>query len=282
MAAIENTTWNTVTVDKKIKVAIEKLDFRYGGVAFKYTLHNNPSELEFEVDNDFARPEFDILKPYFSKELKSNTIQVHILIEFEEGQLVSQKASSADLDKINHEIIESVKFRFIKQDILKRDYPCHTRSNLLGIQNLQETQDGNYLFGSEDQLLVEVLKNEKVKHYRQLRYLATKHEGSILKLRFVLKPFSFLFLLSGREQYHIILETLDTEEATYIWHLEKNIQLLHQNMLSIDQDLNTIRNKGRKIFIEEQPENFSRIIHDYSDEKKGYIVWKDHLEERLI
>lgn len=77
-----------------------------------------------------------------------------------------------------------------------------------------------------------------------------------------------------------VMETLNTEEATYIWHIEKNRQLLWQKLRSIDQDLNIIRNKGRQTFIEKQPENFSRLIHDYSDERKGFVIWKDHLEER--
>ena len=40
-------------------------------------------------------------------------------------------------------------------------------------------------------------------------------------MRFVLYPFSFVFLLEGEKKYHIVLETLDTREATYVWHLSK-------------------------------------------------------------
>lgn len=29
-------------------------------------------------------------------------------------------------------------------------------------------------------------------------------------------------------------------------------------------------------------QNFSRILHDYSDNKKGFIIWKGNLEERLV
>ena len=76
--------------------------------------------------------------------------------------------------------------------------------------------------------------------------------------------------------------TLDTEEATYIWHVDKNKRLLWQKLRSIDQDLNVIRNKGRQTFLKKKPENFSRLIHDYSDERKGFVIWKDHLEERLL
>ena len=138
------------------------------------------------------------------------------------------------------------------------------------------------LYGSEEVFLEELLKNKDVKHYKHLRYLASKHDGAVLKLRFVLSPFSFVFLLTGREQYHIVLETLDTEEATYIWHVEKNRPKLFHELQRIDQDLNIIRNRGRQAFLEKQPGNFSRLIHDYSDERKGFILWKDRLEERLI
>jgi len=50
----------------------------------------------------------------------------------------------------------------------------------------------------------------------------------------------------------------------------------------IDQDLNVIRNKGRQPFLVNHPENFSRIIHDYSEERKGFVIWRDLLEERLV
>ncbi len=42
-----------------------------------------------------------------------------------------------------------------------------------------------------------------------------------------------------------------------------------------------IRNNGRQAFLESQPQNFTRILHDYSDERKGFIIWKDFLEEIL-
>jgi hypothetical protein len=131
-------------------------------------------------------------------------------------------------------------------------------------------------------LLNDLLKNENVIHYRHLRYLASKHDGSVLKIRFVLSPFSFVFLLSGQQQYHIILETLDTEEATYIWHIEKGRERLSEELGSIDHDLHIIRNLGRKQFLENHPKNFSRIIHDYSEGRKGFVLWKDMLEERMI
>jgi hypothetical protein len=91
-----------------------------------------------------------------------------------------------------------------------------------------------------------------------------------------------VFLLSGEQQFHIILETLDTEEATYLWHIEKNKQALINMVKEIDHQLNLIRNKGRQAFLETNPDNFSKILHDYSDDKKGFIIWKDLLEEQML
>lgn len=271
-----------VTIDKKIKVLIEQLDFRYGAVAFKYNVPEVKTELEFEVDNDDLRPEFEVLKSYFAKVLKSKYVEVEIFAEFENDVLVSQTANSINIEKINREIIESVKFRFIEKSIIGKRYLPNSEENLIDLKGLQQEQNGSSLYNSEEELLRDLLENKHVKHQRQLKYLASRHEYTIMKLRFVLNPFSFVFLLSGREEYHLVLETLDTEEATYIWHFDKNMHILKQKITTIDQDLNVIRNKGRQLFLENQPENFSRIVHDYSDERKGFVIWKDVLEERLI
>lgn len=269
-------------VDKVLKIPIEQLDFRYGAVVFKYSVPKMKQKLEFEIENDDLRPEFDVLKPYFAKVLKSNKIEIQIYTEFEDDQLVAQNAVSPDIDKIKREIIDSVKFRYIEQGIIGKKTTYETQDNLLDINQVQEGDEGKILYNSGEQLLNEVLKNEKVKHYRQLRYLASKHDATTLKLRFVLHPFSFVFLLPGMEQYHIVLETLDTEEATYIWHTEKNKTTLKNKLRSIDADLNIIRNKGRQAFLDTQPLNFSKILHDYTEDRKGFVVWKDLLEERLV
>lgn len=266
------------TIEKEIKVPIEELEFRYGSVTFKYLVQETKAELEFEIENLEVRPEFEVLKPYFAKALKSKNIKVDIHAEFENSKLVSQLATSADIEKINREVIEGVKFKFITKNFLGQKQI--TEENHLTATELQNGKQQLYTDGQ--QLLDDILKNKDFKHSLQLRFLATRHEGTHLKIRFVLSPFSFVFLLSGEQQFHIILETLDTEEATYLWHTDKNKQALISKVKEIDQHLNIIRNKGRQVFLETNPESFSRILHDYSDKKKGFIIWKDLLEEQIV
>jgi len=263
------------------KVPLEHLLFRFGIVAFRYKVPQINMETEFEVENREMRPEFEVLKPYFAKFLKVKSIRVNLSYKIEFDKIKSYLAFSEDLDKINKELVEAIKFRFVAKNLIGK-IPDHKTENLLDIQQLQESSVDNSLYKSGEELIDEILKMKDVKHYEQLRYLAAKHDRSVLKVRFVLLPFSFVFLLTGEQQFHVIWETLDTEEATYIWHVEKHKSSLKSMLKEIDQDLGYIRSNGRQAFIEKPRENFSRIIHDYADLKKGFILWKDQLQSRLI
>jgi hypothetical protein len=120
------------------------------------------------------------------------------------------------------------------------------------------------------------------KHYDHLQYLSSQHLSSVLKVRFVLEPFSFLFLLQGDTQYHIVWETLNSEEATYVWHFEKSIEALRRGLKEIEVILQEIKTTSKQDYLKKEHTNFSRIIHDYSDKKKGFVQWKAVLEERIL
>lgn len=148
--------------------------------------------------------------------------------------------------------------------------------------DLSKGRELSSLYNSEEEIIDSLLTNLDAKHGRQLKYLAEKHQSHLVKLRFVLHPFSFLFLIAGEQQFHIVLETLDTEEATYIWHYEKDLGLLKKKVQEVNQALEIIKNEGRLKYQEQAMANFSRILHDYSDDRKGFIIWRDQLEERLV
>ena len=223
------------------------------------------------------------MKVYFSRVLNLKQIKIDLFAEFVNDKLVSQIAQSSELDKFNREIIDSVKFKFVAKNYFGKITTSKFQNNILDINQLKAGENSNgQLFDSAEEFLANVLKNKNFRHYRQIKYLADKHASNILKLRFVLSPFSFVFLLSGTEQFHIAMETLDTEEASYIWHIEKDLTALRNKLIEIDISINIIRNEGRQVFLESQPQNFTRILHDYTDERKGFIIWKDLLEEILV
>ena len=269
-------TNHILAIEKQIKVSMEELEFHYGSVAFKYAINEVSITLEFQVENIVIRPEFEVLKPYFIKALKSKNVYVAIFAEFENGKLVSQSALSTDIEYINKEVVEGVKFQFLNKGLLKQFTP--KKQNILTSDELQEQ---GKIYSNAEELLNEILKNKHYKHSQHIQYLADRHESRVMKIRFVLNPFSFLFLLVGEQSYFIVLETLDTEEASYIWHTPKYKATLMEEVKQIDNQLSIIREKGRQAFLEINPENFTRILHDYSDNKKGFILWKSAIEELI-
>ena len=210
-------------------------------------------------------------------------IATEIEICYNENQVLSATASSEDINKINSSIIDSVRFEFVKKRILpfkgnKDDNQIlHTLDTLL-ISNQTPIKE---MFKSDQDLIDDILNVKNSKHFYHLKYLAAQHLSSVLKIRFVLQPFSFLFLLQGDKKYHIIWETLNSEEATYIWHFEKTMDALRNGLSEIEGVLNEIRNSGKQDYLNKDHPNFSRIKHDYSGDKQGFTVWKGGLEERL-
>jgi len=266
-------------IERNIKVTIESLDFLYGGVSFREVIKEIAQEVIFDIENLNMRPEFEVLKSYFEKFLKSKTVQIDICIVVEKGIVVGKSAVCLDIKKLDREVIEGIRFRFAEKNLFKK-------GNLLGknveMSQLSTGDTSQTLYDSGEELLQDVLTKGNYRHKMQLRYLSEQHEGDVLKIRFVLAPFAFVFLIAGKEQYHIVMETLDTDEATYIWHTQKEISELKNALYNIDKDLNRIRNEGRFLFLQSTPINFSRVLHDYSDERRGFVMWKDDLEERLV
>lgn len=99
--------------EKKIKVPVANLDFRFGAVAFNHFIPDLEKEVEFEIENDILRPEFDVLKPYFMKLFRSKFIEADVFAEFKSAILISQSADSSNLENLNMDIIESVKKRSV-------------------------------------------------------------------------------------------------------------------------------------------------------------------------
>lgn len=267
---------------KTIKVPFSRINFLYGSVSFPLFIEELCQNLMFQIENADIRPEFEAIREYFTKALKKKLISVEVTVRYTDTSIISKTARSEDISSINESLIDSVRFQFVKKQIFKpkgAELINHVQT-FDGL--LQQASSAKVLFSTEQVLLDAILNVKKCKHYHHLKYLASRHESFILKLRFVLQPFSFLFLLSGEKRYHIVWETLDTEEATYIWEAEKSREALRVTLNQIEEIITGIRKDGRQEYLKQDHPNFSRILHDYSDPKKGFISWKGTLDERLI
>jgi superfamily II DNA or RNA helicase len=268
---------------KTMKVPFNKLTFDNGYVSFSLFIEELEQEANFRIVNSDIRPEFEAIKEYFMRIMKKKIIAADIEILFKGHEILRATAQSQDINKINSSIIDSVRFELVKRKFFnpnerKEAGVINSFDTLLN----KEEKASISLFKSDQDLIDTILKVKDAKHYLQLTYLASQHLSSILKVRFILSPFSFLFLLAGENKYHIIWETLNSEEATYIWHFEKTMNALRDGLAEIENILKEIKSTNKLQFLSKEHPNFSRVIHDYSEPAKGFILWKGMLEEKLV
>lgn len=169
---------------KTMKVSFGKINFLFGSVSFSLFIEEINQEIIFEILNPDIRPEFAAIREYFAKALKKKLIAVNIIIKYTDSQIISATAKSEDIDSINNHMIDSVRFEFVKQEIFKGkgrtidDKAIHTIDGLLSSHS-----EGKKLFLSEAGLIDNILNIKNSRHYFQLKYLSSKHEASVLKLR---------------------------------------------------------------------------------------------------
>lgn len=289
--SIDNKTNNNKTKDiiftkhESFSVAIKDLKFGFGCICFSKKIKGYEDVIDFNIINYDIREEFDAIKNYFANILKTKKINVETEITFTNWKITATKAKSLEIDKINSKVIDTVKFEFVgnflkKKKNLNIDKSLFTMDDCFAMLN-NEKLNSNAFYTNDKDLLEDLLEISKTKHYKHLRFLSSKHAYRIMKLRFIIKPFSFIFLIEGDRNYHIIWETLDTEEATYIWHIEKDKEKLKLKLMKIEDIINVIRVHGKIAYINSQDDSYQRVFHDYSDFIDGFVKWKSELESLI-
>ena len=237
---------------------------------------------EITIPKYDIREEFDAVKNYFANILKTKKIEVKVYIEITDDEVSSIEAKSPEIEKINKNLIDNVKFEFVK-DTIRKKINIDIDKSLFTMDEYFETFadekfKANTFYKNDKELFEDLLSISNTKHYKHLRFLSSKHSHSIMKLRFVHKQFSFIFLIEGDRNYHIIWETLDTEEATYVWHISKDINILKTTLIKIEEIINVIKVQGKTAYISSTDDQFRRIYHDYSELVDGFIKWKGEIE----
>ncbi len=95
-------------------ILIKDLQFRLGGVAFEKKIKGFSGPIDFFIENYEIREEFDAVKNYFANVLGKKRISVTVSVDIIGDQVKSRLAKSPEIDKINKDLIENVKFEFIK------------------------------------------------------------------------------------------------------------------------------------------------------------------------
>lgn len=262
-------------------VAIKNIHFKLGCVSHSKKFKEYKEALEITIPNQEIIEEFDAVKNYFGNVLGSKKIEVNLEVEITDGSITSIKASSPEIAKIDKNLIEKVRLEFVRSTMIQK-LPSEVEKSLFTMEEFfdafaDEKYKPDTFHQSDTELLEDLLAISNTKHYNHLRFLSSKHVHDVMKLRFIQKPFSFMFLLEGEFNYHIVWETLDTEEATYVWHIGKDICLLKNTLIKIDQIIMKIKDRGKLAYLNSTDDSLTRIYHDYSDTADGFEKWKNEL-----
>lgn len=273
------------TIEQTFSVPIKNLHFHFGGVSCKRLIKELDKTLAITIINYDIREEFDAVKEYFANVLGAATVQITVHIEAVDGVPRKIEAHSPQIAGINRDTIETVRFEFVK-DAVKKKVKVEAEKTLLTADEFFDALSDQKLkpsafYEDEKALADDLFLITETKHYRHLQYLAGKHAHHILRLRFILKPFSFIFLLEGPTHYHLVWETLDTEEATYVWPVEQDTAGLKLALKRIENIIQLVKVQGKAAYISSDDKAYRRIFHKYSEGVKGFVKWKGELESGL-
>ncbi len=274
-----------VKIEESFLVPLKDVRFKDGGVFFIKKFKDYENVLELSITNHNIKEEFEVVKKYFINVLGTKKINVNVKINIQDHEVNILEISSLEIDKIDNRLIDNVKMQVGKSFLRKRN-TVESQKVIFTLSEFFETISeekikASTFYSDETEFLLDLTNISNSKHAAHLTYLSGKHCFSEMKLRFVYKPFSFIFLLDGLQNYYFVWETLKTQEATYIWSIPKDKYLLDQNLKKIEDTIRLIQDQTKRDYINSTEDEFERIFHDYKDVKNGFANWKSEMVKIL-
>lgn len=268
--------------------------FMLGYVSFKKHIKEIDKIINFKIPNDHILSEFDNIKYWFSKKLKTKKFQVKAHITLVDHQVNELKATSKEIDLITPELIDSIKY-LRTLELTKAPKEIGIDKSLFTAEDIFsqiDTDDieGNVFKQSEKDILNFLTEKGNVRNKKELAYLSGKKQSENHPIRYTLYPnFGFLFLIEGAENNHFVWELLNSH-ATYIWTIDKSEKEIKLQFKRIESTVNLIRTMGREEYKRAYRNGnidsdlvFKVIKHkdigsNFIDE---FPKWKDKLNEQL-
>ncbi len=267
---------------------------KQGCVTFSKKVKEVNEIVEFKIKNDYLLSEFESIKSWFPKILKTKKFKVYAVITTGDGKVSGVEATSPHVAMIDAALIESVKYQrtlaLTKAPIgLQVDKSLFTAEEIFAALEADNIE-GNVFKQSEQDIVGLLLDHHKTRNRMQLEFLAGNKQSEKTKLRFTLHPnFGFLFFIEGKEKNHFVWELLNSH-ATYIWSFDKSEMGINLQYKRIEGTVNAIRVSGRERYKRADRQNlqdndlvFCVIEHNdiNSDLVEGFVKWKHNLNEKI-
>ncbi len=211
-------------VDINFKYPLIKTKFKMGYVEIEKKLKGVSEKVKINLKNSNIIPEFDYVKPFFSKALGKRKIEINGYLEIDEKGEIEVNCQSKEISRINEEVVTTVRMLKLKDSIFKPKITVVDKSVFTPeeyFEGSEEEELGNTINRKDKDVVENILQLDGIRNRKQLIYLSGRLQSERMGLRFTLSPnFGFLFYVEGEEMDHFIWELLNTH-ATYIWSIEK-------------------------------------------------------------
>lgn len=268
--------------------------FMLGYVTFNKNIKEIGDIVDFKIKNDYILAEFENIKSWFAKKLKTKKFKVNATITTTDGKVTEVTATSPQISMIDEALIDSIRYQRTialtkSPRVAENDKSLFTAEEIFGKMETDNIE-GNVFNQNEQDILSYLLDNHKTRNKKQLEYLSGSKQAENSKLRFTLHPnFGFLFFIEGKENNHFVWELLNSH-ATYIWSIDKSDKEIELQYKRIEASINTIRDNGREQYKRAYRQNhhdndltFCVIEHEdiTSNFIDGFVKWKHKLNEKI-
>jgi hypothetical protein len=276
-------------------IKFQEAKFIDGSVTFKKYIKKIGTEIDFRIDNSSLLEEFDNLKLWFSKKLKTKRFNVSSKITLVDGKFSHATTSSPEIEMITPNIIESIKYdRTIA--LTKPPKKYNPKKSIYNTDDLfqlidPEIRDGNVFNQSGPEIIKSLTQTEFVRNRKQLEYLSDVKQTINSKIRYTISPlFGFIFLHETMLKYHFIWELLQSH-ATYTWSIDKENKDILALYDKIEEIINVIKIIGRDEYKKTNSTKnigneftFKAIEHQdiTINLDDGFFKWKSKLNELLV
>jgi hypothetical protein len=237
------------TINENFWVDFEHSHFLYGRIAFKKQFVCLSKEIDLHITNDCILAEFENIKHWFIKRLKTTRFLVHVIIHLSDDEITDMSVTSVQIDLITAELIDSIKYTRTNA-LIKEPRLNATDKGLFTAEDIFSTLDtdrneANVFNQSERDIMNMLIESNNIRNKEQLVYLSSELQSELFPIHYTLDPhFGFLFFVEGQVNNHFIWELLNSH-ATYVWtfgRLEQETKLQYQR---IEQIINLIKTNGR-------------------------------------
>ena len=190
----------TRTYEVELSVYFSETQFMLGYLVFTRYVKEVDDTVAFKIPNDFILPEFENIKSWFTRKLKSRIFRVNATITTTGGEVISVTATAPQIAMINEELVDSIKYQRTLALTKSPKLPDIDKSLFTAedIFNTGESDDveGNVFRQDEKDILQFLITHHNTRNKKQLEYLSGHKQSANFRIRFTLHPnFGFLFLI---------------------------------------------------------------------------------------